>query len=256
VLNADKTVTYTPAANFNGDDSFTYRVGDGYSVSSTATVTIRVAAVNDAPTIAIWNDPVSGIGQCPSTGVTATLNLALADVDTSGGNLTLSATSSNAAAVPEAGITFGGSGQSRTVTITATSGATVRSATITVQVDDGAGGLSSIQIDVYLGTSSSNRISAGNRTSVLLGLGGADTLTSANAPDLICGGGGNDVIDGGNGGDTLRGDDGDDTLRGNAGDDQLTGGAGKDSFEGGSGADRATDRVSGESAKSVEQFGP
>lgn len=45
---ATGTVTYTPAANFNGADSFTFRVFDGY-VSSTATVSLTVTAVNDAP---------------------------------------------------------------------------------------------------------------------------------------------------------------------------------------------------------------
>ena len=44
--------TYTPAANFNGTDSFTYRASDGAATSAPATVTITVAAVNDAPAAA------------------------------------------------------------------------------------------------------------------------------------------------------------------------------------------------------------
>lgn len=41
---------YTPAANYNGNDSFTFKVNDGAAdSSSTATVTIAVASVNDAP---------------------------------------------------------------------------------------------------------------------------------------------------------------------------------------------------------------
>jgi len=47
--NADGTVTYTPNADFNGEDSFTYRVNDGELDSSLATVTVAVASVNDAP---------------------------------------------------------------------------------------------------------------------------------------------------------------------------------------------------------------
>ena len=43
------TRTYTPAANYNGPDSFTFRVSDGLLNSATATVSITVAAVNDAP---------------------------------------------------------------------------------------------------------------------------------------------------------------------------------------------------------------
>lgn len=47
------TVTYTPVANFNGEDSFTYQAVGARGFASTATVTIRVDAVNDAPTVAI-----------------------------------------------------------------------------------------------------------------------------------------------------------------------------------------------------------
>ncbi len=48
-LNPDGSFRYTPAANFNGADSFTYHASDGSLSSSTVTVTLNVAAVNDAP---------------------------------------------------------------------------------------------------------------------------------------------------------------------------------------------------------------
>lgn len=51
VVNADNTITYTPEANYHGLDSVTYEVSDG-AATSTATVSIVVAAVNDAPTLA------------------------------------------------------------------------------------------------------------------------------------------------------------------------------------------------------------
>ena len=44
-------VTYTPALNYNGSDSFTYKVYDGTGYSNTATVSIAVNALNDAPTL-------------------------------------------------------------------------------------------------------------------------------------------------------------------------------------------------------------
>jgi VCBS repeat-containing protein len=48
-LNADGSFTYTPNANFNGEDSFTYVANDGLEDSNTATVTITINSVNDAP---------------------------------------------------------------------------------------------------------------------------------------------------------------------------------------------------------------
>ena len=52
VLNTDGTFSYTPDANFNGTDSFVYRLLDGQGGTDTGTVTITVNAVNDAPTVA------------------------------------------------------------------------------------------------------------------------------------------------------------------------------------------------------------
>jgi len=49
-LITNNDVTYTPNANFNGTDTFTYKGNDGTADSNTATVTVTVTAVNDAPT--------------------------------------------------------------------------------------------------------------------------------------------------------------------------------------------------------------
>ena len=49
VLNGDGSFTYTPAANYNGPDSFTYHATDGTLNSNSVTVSISVSAVNDAP---------------------------------------------------------------------------------------------------------------------------------------------------------------------------------------------------------------
>ena len=51
-VNAVGRVTYTPAANYNGADSFTYTIRDAESAASNeALVSITVSAVNDAPNI-------------------------------------------------------------------------------------------------------------------------------------------------------------------------------------------------------------
>lgn len=43
------SLVYTPAANYNGSDSFTFKVNDGTVDSAPATVSITVTSVNDAP---------------------------------------------------------------------------------------------------------------------------------------------------------------------------------------------------------------
>lgn len=50
-LNANGTFTYIPNANYYGTDTFIYRAFDGAAYSNHATVTVTVAAVNDAPTL-------------------------------------------------------------------------------------------------------------------------------------------------------------------------------------------------------------
>ncbi|WP_428355082.1 Ig-like domain-containing protein [Methyloprofundus sp.] len=49
LLQSDGSFKYTPDANFNGTDSFTYKANDGSLDSSVVTVSIRVSAVNDPP---------------------------------------------------------------------------------------------------------------------------------------------------------------------------------------------------------------
>src|SRR5205823_6047659 len=56
-LNSDGSFNYTPALNYNGPDSFTYKANDGQADSPTnATVNITVTPVNNAPVAA--NDDI------------------------------------------------------------------------------------------------------------------------------------------------------------------------------------------------------
>ena len=58
VLNANGSFIYTPAANYFGPDSFTYRASDGAAQSNLATVSLTINPVNDAP-VAV-DDSASG----------------------------------------------------------------------------------------------------------------------------------------------------------------------------------------------------
>jgi VCBS repeat-containing protein len=53
VVNANGTFQYTPGANFSGTDTFKYIITDTDGVTSTATVTINVTPVADAPTLSL-----------------------------------------------------------------------------------------------------------------------------------------------------------------------------------------------------------
>src|SRR5205814_2554040 len=64
-VNADGGFTYTPALNYNGSDSFTYKANNANADSHVATVAINVAAVNDAP-VAV-NDSYNATEDTPLT---------------------------------------------------------------------------------------------------------------------------------------------------------------------------------------------
>ncbi|MBU1775847.1 MAG: tandem-95 repeat protein [Gammaproteobacteria bacterium] len=74
--NADGSYTYTPTANYNGADSFTYLVNDGSADSNIATVTLAITAVNDAPTLGDLN--LAGV---EDTALAMNLLAAASDVD-------------------------------------------------------------------------------------------------------------------------------------------------------------------------------
>ncbi len=83
VVNADGTVTYTPAANFSGSDSFSYTLTDGQGGSAVGTVSVTVSSVNDAPVAA--NDAAT-TGEDTSVSIAVLAN----DSDADGDSLTVS----------------------------------------------------------------------------------------------------------------------------------------------------------------------
>jgi hypothetical protein len=70
-------VTYTPATNYNGADSFTYQVCDTLGACETATVSITVTSVNDAP---VANDDAAITAEDTPVGIDVLAN----DVDVDG----------------------------------------------------------------------------------------------------------------------------------------------------------------------------
>jgi VCBS repeat-containing protein len=73
-VNGDGSFSYTPNANYNGPDSFTFKANDGFADSNTATENLTVNAVNDAPVAA--NGSSSGNENAVITGT-----LAATDID-------------------------------------------------------------------------------------------------------------------------------------------------------------------------------
>ncbi len=136
VVNPNNSVTYTPNANFNGTDSFSYRVRDLDGQSSTAVVTVTVRPVNDAPT-AQPDTAATDPGQSVRVPVLAN------DVDIDGDPVTV------------AGVTQGGSGTvvinaDGTVTYTANAGF-IGTDTFTYTASDGRGGTSVGTVTVIVG---------------------------------------------------------------------------------------------------------
>jgi hypothetical protein len=78
--------TYTPDANYNGADSFTFKANDGTADSNTATVSLIVLPVNDAP-VAV-NDSAT-----TAQGAPVTITVLANDTDIDGPALSIAAVS-------------------------------------------------------------------------------------------------------------------------------------------------------------------
>jgi len=70
-LNSNGSFTYTPDANYNGTDSFTYEAFDGLA-AATATVTVTITAVNDAPSFTSGGDVSASAAGGPQSQAWAT----------------------------------------------------------------------------------------------------------------------------------------------------------------------------------------
>lgn len=70
-INVDNTINYEPNPNYNGADSFTYEICDDDGECATATVSITVNPVNDAPTA---NDDSATVTQDTATPINVAAN--------------------------------------------------------------------------------------------------------------------------------------------------------------------------------------
>ncbi|MFI8384433.1 cadherin-like domain-containing protein, partial [Pseudomonas sp. NPDC079069] len=125
-------VVFTPNANYNGPATFTYTVSDGKGGLSSATVTVGIKAVNDAPVAAA--DSATTNEDTP-----VTINVLANDTDVDGDSLIVTgATASNGTVVVNA---------DNTLSFTPT-GNFSGTALIQYSVSDGKGGTSSSQVTV------------------------------------------------------------------------------------------------------------
>lgn len=118
--------TYTPYANYDGPDSFTYRITDGAGATSDATVHIRVVEANDPPTLTVIPNQV-----VEENDVAGPIHFNVSDPDNDVNTLVFTALSFDSSLVANNRIEFGGSGTNRTLTITPVSG---ESGTVTIRI--------------------------------------------------------------------------------------------------------------------------
>lgn len=124
------SVTYTPAVNYFGLDSFSFTASDGVTESALATAMITVIPVNDAPSFTAPGDRAMAVN---STLQVDMLSVSAGPANESAQTISFSATSSNQAIIPDAGLSFN---RSR---LTIASGASVGQVTITVTATDNGG---------------------------------------------------------------------------------------------------------------------
>ena len=128
--------SYRAATNYFGTDSFTYTFTNGNARAATATVNLTVTSVNDAPTLSaisnVTTNEDSGLQTVNLTGIT------VGPTNEVGQLLTVTATSSNPALIPNPTVSYtspNGTGALTFASVTNNFG----SATITVIVRDDGG---------------------------------------------------------------------------------------------------------------------
>ena len=130
---SNREITITPEAGMSGSAVITVNVTDGDGGSDSETFTLNVDAVssNTPPTISNISNQ-----QVDQDNTLGPISFTIDDDESSPGSLTVTANSSNKSLLPNSGITLGGNGGNRNITLTPASGQS-GTTTITVTVDDG-----------------------------------------------------------------------------------------------------------------------
>ncbi len=257
-VNNDGTVTYTPNANFNGDDSFKYTFVDSGGLQSSATVNIKVNAVNDAPVVTkIISDQNFYIDR----EVEFSFDNPFIEVD--GDSMSYSATMADGSSLPDwlvfdsVSLKFKGIAPDNTaalnIKLIATDQSGLSNSTnFNLNIKDhniyGTSGN-----DTLNGSAFDDIIKAKEGLDIVNGFAGNDEIDGAAGNDVLTGGSGNDIIFGGDGNDSIYGDGdfnsnnktivgydtqvGNDTLYGGNGNDVILGLAGNDYIDGSVGDD-------------------
>ena len=81
-VNSDGSVSFTPEANYNGDASFSYTVSDGQGGEDTATVHLKVSAVQDSISIITDTDAAANaVDENAATGTSIGITASAMDID-------------------------------------------------------------------------------------------------------------------------------------------------------------------------------
>ncbi len=236
-------------------DSFTYTITDSGGLTSSATVTVTVNGVADAPitqTGTIFDDLLIGADGNDTFNALAGNDI----VDGGGGIDTLNGDGGNDRLIlgtAASGSTIDGGADTDTLVIKSTLASLAGLAGIeALEFEGGAGltlsgtqfatGLSrttavsgtgaiTVNMDTGVNYLSQNFVfSSGGVTVTVNGTSGNDVIKSGTAVHIIDAGDGNDQIRGGTSADTINGGTGDDKIIGNTGADIISGGTGSDQF--------------------------
>ncbi len=202
-LDANGNVVYVPALNSTRSETFTYTVTDNADGSDTASVTIDVLPVNDAPTAA----PDSA-----QTSLGAPLVLRIADLMSNDTDVDLAP--QDYGLLSFLGIRDAGGG----------SASLYGEEFAVIEFAAGFSGTTAVTYAI----ADEEDVEDEGTVSIAVVAERAETLTGTAARDLLIGSGEGELLTGGDGDDDLLGRGGDDTLEGGAGADLIDGGEGED----------------------------